>query len=208
MDVHTKEDRKQNTIQNIVQHIVRELSSYGKEDRNAIMQGVLRDERILPCYEDLSLHSNGLISALKVSLQELKIPKSADEIFVRRSTFSMLVNGLLQNNGSPGRGVTLNKVAKLLNVHPRNFYSALGRFENDPMSSTLKFINLCKRQSGFARLSDEVKQTIVTFWIEHIRVSPNKKDICRKQLGRKLYEEHPIHLLDDSQVNTSHSFND
>lgn len=85
----------------------------------------------------------------------------------------------MENNGSPGRGVTLNKVANLLNVHPRNFYSALGRVENNPMSSTLKF-NLCKRQSGFARLSDELKQTIITFWIEHTRVSPNKKDICRK----------------------------
>ncbi|KAI5074791.1 hypothetical protein GOP47_0010752 [Adiantum capillus-veneris] len=32
------------------------------------------------------------------------------------------------------------------------------------------------------------------------RVSPNKKDVCRKRIGRNSYVKHPVHLLEQSQV--------
>ena len=89
----------------------------------------------------------------------------------------MLVNGLVQMDDIPGKELTLNQVGKLLNIHPRNLYSALGRvLESDALSNRLAF-DLCKRKSTYGGLSHEVKETIVRFWTEHTRVSPNKKDI-------------------------------
>ncbi len=49
-------------------------------------------------------------------------------------------------------------------------------------------------------ISNELRDLVYAFWTSETRVSPNKKDICRKRVGRKSVVKHPVHLLDDSQV--------
>ncbi|MCO5571463.1 hypothetical protein L7F22_025203 [Adiantum nelumboides] len=40
----------------------------------------------------------------------------------------------------------------------------------------------------------------LSFWTDETRVSPNKKDVCSKRLARCSYVKHPIHLLEEPQV--------
>ena len=165
------------------------------------MQGVLNDKHVLFSIEVLLLPAMCIVTTLRSSLQDLRNSKTNDDIFVKRSALSMLVNGLMPMVETPGRDqVTLNQVGKLLNIHPRNLYNAVGRVsESDALSNRLA-VDLCKRKSSYGGLSHEVKEIVVKFWTEHTRVSPNKKDIVRKRLGRKEYLEHPVHLLDETQV--------
>jgi hypothetical protein len=53
------------------------------------------------------------------------------------------------------------------------------------------------REGGIPEL---VKAAAIQWWSEETMVSPNTKDICRKWLGRNLYDAHPAHLLLESQV--------
>ena len=112
----------------------------------------------------------------------------------------MLVNGLMQVADSQNKGISFIKVSNLLGIHPRNLYSALHRVDNEFSTSSMLPLDLCKRQLTHGRLDDEVKDLVLKFWTEHTRVSPNKKDIVRRRIGRKQYIEHPVHLLDESQV--------
>ena len=110
------------------------------------------------------------------------------------------MNGLLQINEAPCKEATLNQVAKLLNIHRINIYSALGRvLESDATSSRFVF-DLCKRKSNYGGLSHEVEEIVIRFWTEHTRVPPNKKDICQKRRGNFDFIEHLAHVFDDSQV--------
>lgn len=49
-------------------------------------------------------------------------------------------------------------------------------------------------------LSVQHQELVVRFWTEQTRVLPNEKDVRRHRLGRNQYENHPIHLLEKSQV--------
>ena len=66
-------------------------------------------------------------------------------------------------------------------------------------TSLLKLTTRCKPMTS---ITSEIKAVITSFWTNESRVSPNKKDLCRKPVGRNQYEEHPIHLLDVPQVFT------
>ena len=45
-------------------------------------------------------------------------------------------------------------------------------------------------------LSDYIKEHVEEWWNSETKVSPNKKDIVRHNLGRKLWAEpHPTHYL-------------
>ena len=56
------------------------------------------------------------------------------------------------------------------------------------------------KQHRSSPITDEIKELFYTFWKEKTRVSPNKKDVGQKRVGRKSYMKHPVHLLDKSQV--------
>ena len=47
---------------------------------------------------------------------------------------------------------------------------------------------------------DVLINIISSFWETESRVSPNKKNVYRKRIGRKCYIKHPMHLLGESQV--------
>jgi len=56
-----------------------------------------------------------------------------------------------------------------------------------------------KREGG---ISEAVKVVVTAWWTEESRVSPNRKDIRRKRLGRNVYDTHPAHLLMETQVHS------
>ena len=97
--------------------------------------------------------------------------------------------------------VNVSAASKLLNLHKRNFIVAKNRLR--AVGDGNLPISLCAPQPmdrGF--ITPDEKELIFSFWMSNTRVSPNKKDVCRKRIGRKSYVKHPVHLLEQSQVIT------
>ncbi|MCO5604106.1 hypothetical protein L7F22_058264 [Adiantum nelumboides] len=67
-----------------------------------------------------------------------------------------------------------------------------------PSSHTL---SACQRQSPQSNIvKSKVRDLLYVFWSSETQILPNKKDICRKKIGRKSVVKHPVHLLNDSQI--------
>lgn len=62
-------------------------------------------------------------------------------------------------------------------------------------------LQLCHHQlPQTSIITIEIRMLVFEFWRIETRVSPNKKDVCRKHLGKKVYTKHPVHLLDEPHV--------
>jgi hypothetical protein len=92
--------------------------------------------------------------------------------------------------------VHVNDVSSL-QVHPRNIVNAMGRKTGCvDVQEHYKLLERAKRVG----LSDYVKETVRAWWHGRSRVSPNKKDVTRRRLGRNEYTVHATHYLTDTQV--------
>ena len=188
---------KQESVSLIVEFTLGVLNQFEKQDKIEVMAEFLDDKHIQPLIREKStathMHTS-VISALKSSLQVLKVPKCNDELFMKRGALTLIANGLGDQE------VSLRRASEVLGIHPRNLYLARERLQRDGTSSQMLDLKQCQRQPRNDFLTSEIKELVVSFWTTESRVSPNKKDICRQRIGPKLYEKHPIHLLDDSQV--------
>jgi hypothetical protein len=70
-------------------------------------------------------------------------------------------------------------------------------FESHMDTTLWAFSDITKRKNS---LSFDVKDLVVQYWIEKTCVSPNMKDVIKKQLALKSWESHATHLLLESQV--------
>jgi hypothetical protein len=61
---------------------------------------------------------------------------------------------------------------------------------------------LIERSRRKNAISPELQEQVVRFWTDWTRVLPNQQDVRRHRLGRNQYENHPIHLLEKSQVSS------
>ena len=99
---------------------------------------------------------------------------------------------------STSRKPNIAAASRLLGAHQRNFYAARSRMKQHDSQLPL---HLCERQRQHrSSITEEVKDLVIAYWTNNTCVSPNKKDVCQKRVGRKLYEKHPVHLLEQPQV--------
>jgi hypothetical protein len=49
-------------------------------------------------------------------------------------------------------------------------------------------------------LPQEIKNVIIDWWTKETPISPNRKDVVKRQIVVKRFEEHPKHFLQVSQV--------
>ena len=131
-----------------------------------------------------------VLTGLRDSLQSLKKPRSSKDLFLKRATVLMVMNSSTAN---------ISASAKALGTHRRNFYAARLKLQLEKQE-TLP-LQLCERQARTKdAITDEIKELVLDFWTSNTRVSPNKKDVCRKHVGRKVHMIHPVHLLEQPQV--------
>ncbi|KAI5069601.1 hypothetical protein GOP47_0015902 [Adiantum capillus-veneris] len=154
------------------------------------LKDIQNDKASTPYFAD------SLIGNIRNTLQDLKRPQTEDEMFLKRFTMMMHLN---EKNLEEAQGLNVNFVSKLLSIHRRNLYGAKNRLLQQTEKTTLSFAT-CHRSLPKTSILEEVKELIVNFWMLETHVSPKKKDICRKRIGRKEYSEHPIRLLEVSQI--------
>ena len=81
----------------------------------------------------------------------------------------------------------------------RNILRSIERRQDLEENKTTLWTTRC-RAFKLDQLSQEMKDVVLSFWTFHSTVSPNQKDITRQQIGVKVFEEHPKHYLQVSQV--------
>lgn len=135
-----------------------------------------------------------LLANVRHTLTQIKQPHSADEMFVKSSAILMLMNS---RDGDP-EDINFSQVARYLGVDRRTLSQAKLRLSSENEDRFPIF--MCRRGWNTGRLTEVMKDVIVSFWITRTQVSPNKKDICNMRIGTGTYVQHPFHLLDESQV--------
>lgn len=129
------------------------------------------------------------------TFNQVKVPHSADELMLKRAACMMMLN----SQGGESNITRHTQIAKVFGMHRRNFVAANLRLQQGKDGQLP--LQLCHRQlPQTSTITTEIRMLVFEFWQTETRVSPNKKDVCRKRLGRKFYTKHPVHLLDEPQV--------
>ena len=139
-----------------------------------------------------------VLSGVHNTLNQIKVTHSASELFVKRTSLTMILN-----NSTGVASVNQSKIASVLGIHRRNIAVATSRLENKDEDEVLP-LSACERQlPRGTSITNDTRDLVYAFWTSKTRVSPNKKDICKKRIGRKSVVKHPVHLLDEFQVTTN-----
>ena len=116
---------------------------------------------------------------------------SDDDLVLKWSSLMMLLNSDVDD-------LNISLISKVVGVSRKSVYNTVNKLiSGGEGSSLLKLTTRCKPMTP---ITLEIKELVTIFWTNESRVSPNKKDLCRKRFGRNQYEEHPIHLLDVSYI--------
>ena len=122
----------------------------------------------------------------------MKIPHSNGKLARKRS---ILEAAVLEVEAE----ADFTRFHQILDMKKINVVEAVDRLQTTTLDSDDRFAvpGRKKREGG---IPHEVKLSVTTWWTEETRVSPNRKDIWRKHLGRNLYDTHLAHLLLETQV--------
>lgn len=144
---------------------------------------------VLPHYYPRPCEARAIYSFLESYRTELRTVKSA------HSNHFLARKGALLD-AAVSEGIDGHRaLSRVLNVHPRNISTAKDR--RDRLDSVFHPGLLTRsKRSG---LSEYAKDKVQAWWHEHTRVSPNKKDVTRKRVGKKQYDVHATHYLTDTQ---------
>ena len=182
----------------IAQFIIGELRGCpGPSSRKDVIEGLMKHNSfwpLLPAYyprpqEAKVIHA--FMENFKNELQFVKMANSND-LLARKSA---LLDAAL-SLGVDG----VSAWARVLETSTNSLNLAMNRrvygFNSDERVPRLR-LNLQKREG----LSDYIKEQVEEWWNSETKVSPNKKDIVRHNLGRKLWAEpHPTLYLCETQV--------
>lgn len=192
------ERKKQRICQSMVQHFDTLTVGMDASARKEIFDELLQH----PCFLTMQSKSKELeaimLRNIRNTLNHVKVPRSSDEFFVKKSAMLMLVNGESKEQNTD---MSIPQAAKLMGIHKRNLYSAKHHLTVASESDGSFPASACHRDDARrTHITQTVKDIVFQFWMDETRVSPNKKDVCSKRLARCSYVKHPIHLLEEPQV--------
>lgn len=142
--------------------------------------------------EELQVQA-ALVANVRNTLAIVKQPTNREELFLKKSTLTMLMNSTEE--------MPIAKVARVLQVSKPSLYKARSCVQATSHDGNGLFsLAACWKHQRVSTITEELKELVYSFWESESRVSPNKKDVCRKRLGKKSYIKHPVHLLDEPQV--------
>jgi hypothetical protein len=178
----------------MAQYIVEELKSCpGPRSRREVLEKLLNHNMIsplLPEYYPRPVEARAIfmfIESFRTELQAIATGHSRDTLARKGALMDAAV--------STGFG-RLGSLSRVLQTNPSNINAALERRLGLDVPSFALLMR--KKRPG---LSEYIRSTVRTWWHQHTRVSPNKKDVTRHRVGSKEYDEHPTHYLTDTQAN-------
>ena len=191
--VKLSDTKRQNITSEVIKCFMRCTQGLDNDTKGEIITSVINHRALRglqfkcqgaekPTAENHKLLINGLHNALKA----MKRPKNSRELLIKRVSIMMVMN-------STSKKPNIAAASRLLGVHRRNFYAARSRLKQQSQLP----LHLCEQQPHTGSvITEELKDTVITFWTNNTRVSPNYKDVCRRRISQKVYEKHPVHLLE------------
>jgi len=85
-------------------------------------------------------------------------------------------------------------------INRRNMKSGLVRRIALEARINLVLWEICGQTKRVDALAPHITQLVENYWTANTRISPNKKDVVRKQIGAKQWIDHPTHHLQESQI--------
>ena len=192
-DSHVIKKKAAKTVISCWQQVTREMDIDMKKD---IFKLILQHPSFMniPSFATSTVERS-ILSNIQNTMRQVKVPRSAAELALKRSACLMMLNG------NSSTRVNHTQTAKFLGLHRRNLVATSARLEVSEDGELP--LELCQKQPKVSHvIDDQMKDLVLAFWTSHTRVSPNKKDVCRKRVGRGSFIEYVIHLLDEPQVHT------
>jgi len=123
----------------------------------------------------------------------MKIPHTFGKLARKRSILEAIIFEINAN---------FSRFYKILGMKKSNVDAAIARLHNASMTASAQFIIPQRKKQGgiFDTVKVVARIGVTTWWMEESRVSPNRKDIRRKRLGRNVYDMCPTHLLIETQI--------
>ena len=116
-----------------------------------------------------------ILSNIQHTFSQIKASLFEEELRLKRAACMMMVN----NEGNASRAISHSQMARFTGLHRRNFAAANLRLKQGEEAAFP--LQLCRRQQPQSRsITKEIKDIVFEFWQTETRVSPNKKDVCRK----------------------------
>ena len=165
--------------------------------RNSVIGRVLDHSQLcadVPDYvlpKKLAVAQQEILRGVTIRLDEVRSANSASKLAIKHA---ILDASILEQGDSSAR-----QVARVLRIHHRNVSKAVVRQEVLHTAGDFLF-SLSMRTKHVDGLGLDEKHIIIKWWILETRVSPNKKDVTRKQMSASVRDEKPTHYLQETQV--------
>lgn len=151
-------------------------------------------------YHPASLGSPKLDTSVGTALSDvrllLKIVKSArrkDHLATKQAVLTALVGQ------STVAQINQTCLASTLGVKRQNLYKASAVRKQLDGDSSMRYPS-GERKERSDKISAEVRKLVEGYWEANTQISPCKKDIARLRLGKKNYEMHTKHWLEETEV--------
>ncbi|MCO5597903.1 hypothetical protein L7F22_051988 [Adiantum nelumboides] len=179
------ERKKRRICQSMVQYFDTLIVGMDASGRKEIFDELLQH----PCFLTMQSKSKELeaimLRNIRNTLNNVKVPRSSKEFFVKKSVILMLANG---GSKEQNTDMSILQAAKLMDIHKRNLYSAKHHLIVSSESDGSYPASVCHRDDPRRTcITQTVKDIVFQFWMDETRVSPNKKDVCSKRLARCSY---------------------
>lgn len=167
--------------------------------RAAVLEKVFSNHNIrplLPSYyptpEEARAQRQILLN-IKAELAAMKLPNTSGMLARKRAILEAVVSELDSD---------MSMFHSILGTRKENLLAAVERLRSATTESSSRFaVPARRRREG--GICNEIKQLVLQWWTEETRVSPGRRDVRRKRLGRNSYDTHAAHLLMESQVQSS-----
>jgi hypothetical protein len=138
-----------------------------------------------------------LSKAWKLNFKRLKGVQSKEKLTYK---------GTLLNDVVSKEVVGVRTFALVLNIRPSNISYVVQKKQHVELTSSSQW-TLITRTQRYEFLDAATVSCVLDWWSKETWVSPNKFDALEKLITLKVYEEHVMHLLMETQVNMIISYN-
>jgi hypothetical protein len=163
----------------------------GPQSKKLVLQRVLSNPKIQP-----NLLNHILPTKIAIAQQEVLVGINKSIKEVRRSNSNVELASkhcLISASINVGPSSSVTRIARVLNIHPRNIFDA---YERRRLISDLgiPLWSLSIKKNKIDGCTTVVKKAAICWWASNTRFSPNKFDVTRKHLEVGVYDEKPTHF--------------
>lgn len=183
----------------VVRYLLEKVTNFNYAAKKAVLARLWRHAALKP-YQPALLGSPKLDSSISAALTEMRKTLSIVKTARRKDHLAakyQILSGFVGQSTVQQRLQTT--LATALGIRRHNLHRA-SKIRAHLDSDASKAYPMGERRVRCDKISDAVRKLVQQYWDSHTRISPCKNNFARKRLGRKDYEQHQVHWLEETQV--------